>query len=97
MLLLGNAYAALDRVDKRDLDYMDQTLRASDIPLSSYLNNVEDEDFLRFRMETVVSRIMVQHMHHFKGHYEEVVLCHVPHRHREESAKSELKGKTSFL
>ena len=52
---------------------------------------------LHFRMETVFSRIIVQHMPHFKGHYEEVVLWHVPHRHSEESAKKSnlvsLKGK----
>ena len=47
MLLWANAYAALNRVDKRDLDYMDQTLRASDLmvtndPAERAIKDVQD-------------------------------------------------------
>ena len=91
MLLWANAYVVKNRVDPKGLDDNDVHLNASDIPLQSYFHNTEDEEMLRLRMETIVSRILVNNIPHFKQVYQDTVLWHIPHRHQETSwKKSEL-------
>lgn len=90
MLLWANAYAALNRVENRHGAFC-KTLRASDLPLSTFLHDMADAEFLRERMERIVGRILVNHIPHFTEHYHNVVVWHIPHQHSQESArKSEL-------
>jgi hypothetical protein len=90
MLLWANAYAARNRV-LNEIPYSKATLRASDLPISTFLHNMADSEMLRERMTVLVSRILVTHLAHFKACYKDTVVWHIPHEYSMESAqKSEL-------
>jgi hypothetical protein len=87
MLLWANAYAALNRVDRSELMGNTLTLDAVEIPISAYVPSSNDLDELRERMEIIVSRILCQHVPHFKQFYNDVVCWHISHQYSAESAK----------
>lgn len=86
MYMWANAYAALNRVDSRGFDDHQQTLRACDIPLSSFFPNSDDNSALRHRMAVAVSRILVEHVPFFDNYCQSGLVRHVPHRYSAESA-----------
>ena len=85
MLLWANAYAVQHRVDCSNLDGNNLTLKCGDIPLAAYLPSKDDLDVLQVRMETLVERIMCQHIPHFRQFYEDVVSWHIIHDHSDDA------------
>lgn len=94
MFLWANAYAALNRVDRSSLEDNKLRLRCADIPLTAYLPSPDDLDLIRLRMETLTSRILCQHIPHFRDYYGDVVDWHIEHQY---SAQARLKSKTVII
>ena len=87
MHLWANAFAAINRVDPIGLDDNELTLKATEIPISSFLHNKDDESMLRTRMSSIIGRVLVTHLKYFRDNYEDVVTWHIPHAHSEEMAE----------
>jgi hypothetical protein len=86
MLLWANAYDVQNRVDVRNLDLNYNRLAASQICLASYLPTTEDYATLHDKMTTLVSRILVCHITHFKERGR-TVQWHIPYGHSTEAAE----------
>ncbi|XP_070542604.1 uncharacterized protein [Ptychodera flava] len=91
MLMWAMAYAAKNRITFRHLDNEKSTVRACEIPLTTFIPSQDTYTNLRRRMEIIVSRIICDHFVHFSTYYADCVPNHVPHDYSLESArKSEL-------
>jgi hypothetical protein len=91
MLIWTNNYAAKNRVNP-DVPQSDPgyTIAAKDMPITTFLPNTNDEEFLVERMEVIIQRILSQHMDYFADCKKDIV-WHVLHRFTAESAeKSEI-------
>lgn len=89
MMLWANAYAAQSRVGFND-PLTNTTVPASEIPLTSYLPNTNDYEWLVDRMALMVGRVVCRHIAFFKDHMKNIP-THIPHDYTMESSyKSDL-------
>jgi hypothetical protein len=90
MLLWANAFAARNRV-QNCVTSSRATVKAVNLPITAFLPTHDDYCFLRERMVTMISRILVHHVDYFRRHCSTSVVYHVPHQFSHESSmKSEL-------
>ena len=91
MYLWANAFATKNRIVADDVDDISLCLQAKEIPLAKYFPSAEDTNMLRIRMKTLISRILVEHLPHFKQHYGDTISWHIDHPHQHAaSQKSEI-------
>ena len=67
MVQWENMYAVLDRLQAQPTALAnEQTITATDLPVTTFLPGQTDREFLVKRMSTIVERILVQHIPFFK-------------------------------
>ena len=71
-----------NRIVADDVDDISLCLQAKEIPLAKYFPSAEDTNMLRIRMKTMISRILVEHLPHFKQHYGDTISWHIDHPHQ---------------
>lgn len=90
MMLWTNAYAVRHRVLCSDVT-SGSTLNARQMSISSFLPNSDDYAFLRQRMMTIVSRIVVHHIDFLRRSCAAALDSHISHQYSQQSAlKSEM-------
>ena len=80
MMLWALAFAVRDRIPFPDSGSEENCRKASDIPLQCFLPNEADWNAHRWRMETIVQKILLEHLD-FLDEYRSYVNEHTFHPH----------------
>ncbi len=84
---MGLAFATVNRVPTVHLEVnRNNVVPATSLPLDVWLPQPDDYASLRYRMEVLVQRILVDEVPFFKT-YADVLVRHIPHKYTKEMAE----------
>ncbi len=84
---LGPKIGTLDKLTDCGINFFNkQVLKALDLDLDIFMLNSDDRETIDYIAATIISRIIVYYLTHFKS-YKDVTEWHIPHKHSHESSQ----------